>query len=52
MESEGLAQADKGAHDGDVDTNRRFAAQDSREHGDTLLGKNAGQIAPATRARL
>jgi hypothetical protein len=34
-----LAQADEGAHDGDVDLDGAAAAQDAGEHGDAQLGK-------------
>jgi hypothetical protein len=37
MQGQGLAQADKHAHDGDVDLNGARAAQDAREHGYAFL---------------
>jgi len=42
-----LAQADKGAHDGDVHLYGSFALQHGGEHGNALLGEREGLVAPA-----
>lgn len=34
------AKLDEGAHDGDVEVNGALAAEDGREHGDTLPGED------------
>ena len=44
MEGQRFAEPDKRAHDGDVDLNRCFAAQDAGEHGHPLFSKGVRQV--------
>src|ERR1700674_2574696 len=48
---EDLTESHKRAHDGNVHGDRATALQDRGKHGDALLRKNVGQVAPATIAR-
>jgi len=47
MCSKQLPQTDEGAHDCDINLHDAAAAQDAREHGNTLLGENEWSIATA-----
>ena len=48
---EDFAQADEGAHDGDVDEDGAFGAQDAGEHGDALFGESVKRFAPTSMLR-
>ena len=49
---EDLPEAHEGSHDLEVDEYGPLAAQNPREHGNTLLGEGIGEISAATTPRL
>lgn len=48
MKRQRLAQAHKGPHDGDVDSNGSLAAENAGKHGNAMLGNGIRPRSPAT----